>query len=240
MDETVICALDEGPAATSTAAFGVWLGDCTGTRPFVCRASATEQILAVAAEHRAGAIVVGAGSAAAERAAIDLLSRFRGTVVALPPAALELWRDPFEARRRMGRAIVLGTDGSSVAVTAARIAGRVAAGLGGKVVVAHAADGAGNALRRALITSSLEAAGLHGAPVHGRLASGGVAETLSDLAAAERAPMVAVGTTRASAETYPLAGSVTAEMLGRGEHPLLITAGAPGLGAARPRHLNPK
>jgi nucleotide-binding universal stress UspA family protein len=247
MEKTLICTLDEGPAAAATAAFGVWLGEHVGARPFVCRARSTGDVLAVAAEHRARIVVTsGVGEAPVERA-LELSRGLEGSLVLLPRDALELWLDPSEARRRAGRGVVAGSDGSAASIEAARVAGRIAAGLGGRTLVAHArprhATGTPSrspgfepdpiaqaelAARRSLVAPALAAAAAHGAAVEARLPSAGVVEALTDLAAGERAPLIAVGTGRPSRARPALGDSVTAELIERTERPLLIaTLGPP-------------
>lgn len=245
MQEKLICALDEGPSAAGTAAFAVWLGDGVGVRPLLCSARSAVGVTAVAAEHRARLVVTaGADEATVERA-IELTYGLCGALVVLPAPALELWLDPSEARRRAGRAIVTGSDGSPASIEAARIAGRIAAGLGGSALIAHArppiatgtplsspgephpiADGGLDA-RPSLLGPALAAAREHGATVEARVANGDAVDALSDLAASERSPLIAVGACRPTQERLAMARSVTARLIARAEWPILIAASGP-------------
>jgi hypothetical protein len=102
MDATLICVLDDGPPAAAITAFGVWLGESIGARPRVCSAHSPEQILAVAAEHDARAIILArpARRGPAQARLRRLEDEFDGIVLALPSATIAAWLDPAVARVR--------------------------------------------------------------------------------------------------------------------------------------------
>ena len=249
VDETLICTLDEGPSAAATAAFGLWLGDSVGARPLVCSPRSAIDLIAVAAEHRARLIVTAGSNEAATERAIELTYGLDGALVVLPQASLELWLNPSEARRRASGAVVAGSDGSAASIEAARIAGRIAAGLGGSALIAHArsaiatgeqpsrpaspldpiAEGELDA-RLSLLGPALAAAREHGATVEARFASATAVEALNDLAATEHSPLIAVGASRPPREGLALARSVTGRIIARAERPILIATSGPPSG----------
>jgi nucleotide-binding universal stress UspA family protein len=245
MRQTLIWIADDGPGAAAAMAFGIWLSDCLGAhaRPFT--GASVEGVLAAAAEHEALLVTAGRGNGSGRGATDELIRRFPGQLAVLPPAALELWLDPHEARRRAGRVIVTGCNGTASSIGAAELAGGIAAQLRGKVLVVHAARGqalmparsspldrdpiglSDRASRRTLLSPALAAARAQGAAAKARLFDGAPLVALADLAASRYAPLIVVGASR-SVGSYSLA----AELVARQDRPVLIAAAQPG--AANP------
>lgn len=125
MDDTVLCALDEGPSAASVTAFGVWMSECIGARPRVCSSSSPEELLAVASEHDARMIVIASpGDDDPSRSGHALVrGGFRGVVVEMSPKMVEDWRDPAFARERTRTSEVLNRVAHAAFEPGGRVAG---------------------------------------------------------------------------------------------------------------------
>lgn len=242
MDETVIFVADEGPPAAASAACGVWLAHCIGVPPRICLSVTPEGIVAYTNKHGAGLIVVPALDDGNERL-LGLMRLHQGSLVVLPPLAVDLWLDPVEARRRAAEVIVVGADGSPGARDAAWDAGRIAAGFDGEVLVTHIQSHSARGLPakasptvadpiawlehdyvQELLTPTVRAAAAHGAGTDVTVVAGAVEEELNEVCATQRSPLLAIGSSSLSDDSAP-AESVAMNLLEAARQPVLVATG---------------
>jgi nucleotide-binding universal stress UspA family protein len=205
------------------------------------------RLAAVADRLKATLIVVGArgrGPAGSLRGSVSqsLAADPSRPILVVPPR----WPLPAPGAARRGAAspsIVCGVDGSSAAMRAARVAGTLASVLGLRFVPVHVDDGAGAFAadlapeasprsrkhpRLRLLDAAAATAGHPSA--EGHLLRGSPASALAEVAGAESAEMIAVGTRGHGGLKALVLGSVSRALLASASRPVLVINDRPAQG----------
>jgi len=220
---------------------------------------AAEEILAAARDEDAAAVVVGSRGRGSLAGALlgsvsaDLLAAGERPVVVVPAAAGDVHASADGVREGVAPAtLVCGIDGSSDAITAAAEAGRLAAAMGARLLLAHvvpesgrgelARSVAGDAFdrleegrRRAggqILHDTAEAAGVRGRAEF-RVISGGTVEALARLARQEHAELVVLGGRRRGRLDRVRQGDSALALIGESPSPVMVIPGADGTGGGR-------
>lgn len=184
--------------------------------------------------------VVGTGNGRDGREVLQAICTAPCPVLAVPPRPAELWGRPSRALRTCDRVLICGSDGSDASAAAVQEGATIAARCAARLLIARvtpeAASGypiwlpVGEAdplsddtdFQRRQAGPALIVPPPNGCAVHFCQRRGPVAETLVQLAVENAALMIVVGSDGLDPDQLALTGSLTAELLHEGTHPLLV------------------